>query len=273
MTAKITFWGVRGSIPCPESQFMQYGGHTSCVSVEIGEDLLIFDAGSGLQKLGRSELIKKYKTLHILLSHAHLDHIIGLPFFNPLYNPDYTVNFYAGHLPESETIKTQLQKMLTPPFSPITTDIFRANLQFHAFTAGNDVVINGHKIATHPLNHPGGCTGYRIFSNTRSAVYMTDTEHNVGIVDDGIINFIKNSDVLIYDCMFDDADFHKYIGWGHSTWQQGIKLIEQGNVAKLIPFHYDITASDEYLNNLNESLNKKYGDKVMFSKEGINFII
>jgi phosphoribosyl 1,2-cyclic phosphodiesterase len=124
MTACVTFWGVRGSIPCPEPDFMEYGGHTSCVSVELGEDLLILDAGSGLQKLGRSDLVKRHKTLHLLLSHAHLDHIMGLPFFAPLYDPAYTVHFYARPA-TGETVDGLLKNAHAPVFPCDHRDLSR----------------------------------------------------------------------------------------------------------------------------------------------------
>jgi phosphoribosyl 1,2-cyclic phosphodiesterase len=267
MTARVTFWGVRGSIPCPEPDFMDYGGHTSCVSVELGEDLLILDAGSGLQKLGRSDLVKRYRTIHILLSHAHLDHIMGLPFFAPLYDPAYTVHFYARPA-TGETVDGLLKKMLTPPFSPVTTETFRATLHFHAFGEGESVRVRNHTIATHPLNHPGGSTGYRIPTETGSLCYITDTEHTVGETDEHLVGFIKNSDCLIYDSMFCDTQFTPYIGWGHSTWQEGVRLQEKAGVKTFFLFHYSPDAIDDHLKTLEATLEKTWGHHVRLAKEG-----
>jgi phosphoribosyl 1,2-cyclic phosphodiesterase len=272
MSAHITFWGVRGSTPCPEPEFMEYGGHTSCVSVELGGDLLILDAGSGLQKLGRSDLLKRHKTLHILLSHAHLDHIMGLPFFSPLYDSSYTVHFYASPA-EGETVEGLLKKMLTPPFSPVTTETFRAKLHFHAFRAGETLTVAHHTILTHPLNHPGGSTGYRITSDTGSLSYITDTEHTVGQTDETLAAFIQNSDVFIYDSMLCDTNFTPYIGWGHSTWQEGVRLKEKGNVKTFFIFHHSPEASDSVLNALAHTVEKQYGPDVRLAKEGISVYV
>lgn len=268
MSARVTFWGVRGSIPCPEPEFMHYGGHTSCVSVELGEDLLILDAGSGLQKLGRSDLVKRYKTLHLLLSHAHLDHIMGLPFFAPLYDPAYTVHIYARPA-TGETVDGILKKMLTPPFSPVTTETFRATLQFHGFGDGDTLSIAHHAIATHALNHPGGSTGYRIPTETGSLCYITDTEHTVGETDQGLVRFIQNSDCLIYDSMFCDTNFAPYIGWGHSTWQEGVRLKDKANIKTFFLFHYSPDAVDEDLRDLEMRLETSHGQNVRLAKEGL----
>lgn len=267
MSARVTFWGVRGSIPCPEPAFMDYGGHTSCVSVELGEDLLILDAGSGLQKMGRSDLVKRHKTLYLLLSHAHLDHIMGLPFFAPLYDPSYTVHIYASPA-LGETVDGVLQKMLTPPFSPVTTETFRATLHFHPFGAGEAVNIGQHTIATYPLNHPGGSTGYRIPTETGSLCYITDTEHTVGKTDEGLVRFIQNSDCLIYDSMFCDTNFTPYIGWGHSTWQEGVRLKDKANIKTFFLFHYSPDAVDGDLRDLEMRLETCHGQNVRLAKEG-----
>jgi phosphoribosyl 1,2-cyclic phosphodiesterase len=166
-----------------------------------------------------------------------------------------------------------LKKMLMPPFSPVTTETFRATLHFHAFGEGENVTIGNHIIATHSLNHPGGSTGYRIPTETGSLCYITDTEHTVGETDEHLVGFIKNSDCLIYDSMFCDTNFTPYIGWGHSTWQEGVRLQEKAGVKTFFLFHYSPDAIDAHLKTLEATLEKTWGPQVCLAKEGVSVYV
>lgn len=254
----IKFWGVRGSMPTPGPSTVRYGGHTSCVEIRCDDQLLIFDAGSGLFQLGES--LKNESEINIFLSHTHLDHILGFPFFSPAHSPDNRIRIWAGHLQEEgRNVRDALQQLMSPPLFPLTPDFFQAEISYHDFTAGNPPPCEhlqsaGIEIQTLPLNHPDRATGYRVNFAGRSACYITDIEHVDHQLDIALVEFIKGSDILIYDSTYDDREFENYIGWGHSTWQHGTRLADAAQVKTLVLFHHDYNNSDEVLDRRGEEL-------------------
>ena len=155
---EVQFWGVRGSIACPDPELARYGGNTSCVEVRCGDSLLILDAGTGLRGLGRS-LVAGGEAVRadILLSHCHIDHIIGLPFFAPCHIPTTSLRLWAGHL---SPLATALRQMMSEPLFPIGFESFKAAVELHDFCAGEVLTpAPGVTVRTASLNHPGGATG------------------------------------------------------------------------------------------------------------------
>ena len=134
---RVRFWGVRGSIPCPGPTTIRYGGNTPCIEVRCGERILIFDAGTGLRSLG-IELLKdnKIRDIDIFITHCHLDHVSGLPFFAPFFREDYRVRVWAGNLTPSNSIEHVMRKLMSSPWFPVPMDIFRAKMEFRDFKSG-----------------------------------------------------------------------------------------------------------------------------------------
>ena len=160
---KITFWGVRGTIPTSSAQHIQYGGNTSCIEVNCGGENIILDAGTGIYTLSQEKVINN---AHIFLSHTHIDHIHGLPFCKFLYNDSANFSLYAGNLLPETTIEEVLDRLMSHPLFPITRKSFGANIKFNNFNAGKTINIHNNKsdisIKTLELNHPDKATGYRI---------------------------------------------------------------------------------------------------------------
>lgn len=210
----ITFWGVRGTMPTPGAGTLRYGGHTSCVEMQCGNRTLIFDAGSGLFALG--ETLEQAKELDIFLSHTHIDHIMGFPFFGPAYRDHLHLRMWAGHLkPEGKTLRDTLSRLMSPPLFPLTLDFLKARIDYHDFNAGEPIEAlaeHGIDIQTLALNHPDRATGYRVEFQGKSACYITDIEHVREGLNRDLIAFIKNADVLIYDSTFDDRQFERFVG-------------------------------------------------------------
>lgn len=238
----VRFWGVRGTVACPGPDTLRYGGNTACVELRCGNHRLIFDAGTGLRRLGREwERNGRGLRAHIFLSHTHLDHVIGLPFFRPAYVMDNCFQLWAGHLLRSgQQLQGVLQTVMQPPLFPVPLDILHACIGFHDFDAGDtlypceDVVIR-----TTRLSHPGGATGYRVEYGGRAVCYVTDTEHEEGQRDRRILTLIEGADLVIYDCTYTDEEYPEYRGWGHSTWQEGVRLCEAAGAGRLVAFHHD----------------------------------
>jgi len=265
----VRFWGVRGSIACPGDTHRKYGGNTSCLEVRCGEHLLVFDAGTGLRPLGES--LASVRGLHgdLFLTHTHLDHIVGLPFFAPLYDPSARFRLWAGHLQPHLTLLEALSKFMAAPLFPVPPQIFTGNISFHDFVAGETLEPRpGVRMRTAALNHPNGATGYRIEFDGRAICYVTDTEHVEGAPDQSILNLIRGAQIVIYDCSFTDAEFPKYKSWGHSTWQEGARLCDLAGAGKLVIFHHDPTHDDKAMDKIAKEAAKARPGTVV-AREGL----
>jgi phosphoribosyl 1,2-cyclic phosphodiesterase len=242
----VKFWGVRGSIACPGPRTVRYGGNTSCLEIRCGGRLLIFDAGTGLRDLGVVLSAHGPVDADLFLTHTHFDHICGLPFFAPLYAPGNSVRLAAGHLLPDKDLRDVLVGMMMAPLFPIPPSAFRANVTFVDFRQG-DVLSPGDGIVikTAPLNHPNDATGYRIEYGGRAICYVTDTEHEDGKRDPNIMSLIRDADLVIYDCTYTDDEYPAFKGFGHSTWQEGVRLVEAAGAKTLVIFHHEPGHDDD----------------------------
>ncbi|KAA0969000.1 MBL fold metallo-hydrolase [Aureimonas fodinaquatilis] len=260
---RLTIYGARGSIPSAPDDPSEFGARTSCVSLEISGQLLVFDAGSGLVDLGRKLLQGPHRQILMFLSHAHYDHIIGLPYFAPLYDPAFEVTIHAGHMLDGSTCETVIRDFLRPPFHPVGVEAFRAKLNFVTFRPG-DLLTAGPQvsIATHRLNHPNGAVGYRVSSASQSICYVTDHEHKPGNTDPALEDFVRNADLMVYDTNYTEADMTPYAGYGHSSPQEAIRLCQAANVGRLVLFHHSFKHSDEQLRAIEAEAQKAFRNTV-----------
>jgi phosphoribosyl 1,2-cyclic phosphodiesterase len=249
----IRFWGVRGSIPCPGPETIRYGGNTPCVEMRCGRHLLVFDGGSGLRPLGKTLVASgRPVDLDLFYSHTHFDHIVGLPFFAPAYSAGTRIRVWAGHLKSvGSDIKTVLGQMMTPPLFPIPLDIFAARLDFRDFSAGDTLAPHaGIKLVTAPLNHPDGACGYRVEFGGKVVAYITDTEHRAGSSDPNVLKLMHRADVVIYDSTYTDEEYPRHRGWGHSTWEEGVRLAKEARCKQLVLFHHDPSHTDAMMDQI-----------------------
>lgn len=268
-------YGVRGSYPIAPEKGTEIGGNTPCLLVRSPEHIIIFDAGSGVIKLGK-ELVpeileykkKTKKPFHITLvfTHTHSDHIMGLPFFAPIYIPDVHIHFF-GPANNGMDFEQILRKMVEPQYFPVCMDEFRSTKSFYNITENtiiyfnpdnpepqightsktelvfNDLAIHNMKYYFHPKN---GVYVYRVEWDNKKLVFATDVEEYVG-GDQRLISFSKEADVLIHDAQYSEDQYKSFSGYGHSTFVTACDAAKQADVKKLLLFHHDPNNNDEAL--------------------------
>jgi phosphoribosyl 1,2-cyclic phosphodiesterase len=270
MSFSVRFWGVRGTVACASPQYVQFGGNTSCVQVMAGNEQIILDAGTGIRELGSDFLRKNISKASLLLTHTHWDHINGFPFFIPAFQEGGEFRVMAGHLANQEGgIKNVLAGQMAAPWFPVPIQTMRANLAFEDFRAGEDFSLaEDVRVRTCPLNHPNGASGYRIEHQGQSLCYITDTEHVPGKPDQVVLDLIAGADVVIYDATYSDESFPRYVSWGHSTWQEGIRLCQEAKAKKLIIFHHDPNNDDLIMEKVEKDAQAMW-DSVLVAREGM----
>jgi phosphoribosyl 1,2-cyclic phosphodiesterase len=268
----VQFWGVRGSIPSPGPDTVRYGGNTPCISMQAGDKRLVFDAGTGLHVLGQSWLRQMPLEGHIFFTHSHWDHMQGFPFFTPGFVKGNDFHIYGAIAPDGSTIEQRLNDQMLHPNFPVPLQIMQANLNFYDIRPGQPIHIDDVTVETAPLNHPGEAVGYRVNWRGGAAAYITDTEHFPDRLDDNVLWLSRNADILIYDSTYTDEEYHSpktpKIGWGHSTWQEAVKVAQAANVKTLVIYHHDPAHNDDFLDCVGQQAAEKFPGAIM-AREGM----
>ena len=271
----LTVLGARGSMPREGKDFALYGGSTSCYLIRAGEEEIYLDAGSGIAGTRPND----YSNISILITHMHLDHIIGLPFFSALAHKNRHIDIYAAAR-ENLNIKTAFDRLVTAPFWPITIGDYPAEVKFHDLpsdTFGTDMTTHKFSIgkvsvmATHGT-HPNGSTIFRLTYDGKSVVYATDFEHTPISGCDNLIEFSKDSDFLLYDAQYTEEEYEKHRGYGHSTAEAGLQIAAAANVKRIMFVHHAPWRTDEKIAKLEEKFVNRYGN-VSFAKIGDKIVI
>ena len=265
----ITLWGVRGSIPTTSPNTKQYGGNTSCVEVDADGWLLVLDAGSGIQGLNSSPNVKNSR-IDILLTHLHMDHIQGLGFFGPLFNPACEIHIW-GPAGNSQSLRGRLGRYFSPPLFPvyfrnltcklILHEIGKTNFNVGPFAIQSDYVI-----------HPGPTVGFRIQHQRGVFTYIPDHEFALGCD----LNKVKDrrwlsaselaagADLLVHDAQYTSEEYEAKQGWGHSSMDDTIQFARVNEVKRLLLSHHDPAHSDEQLSSIQNMLKEKNKISVAF---------
>lgn len=264
---KVRFWGVRGSIACPGSGTVRYGGNTSCVEMCVAGRRLIFDGGTGLRVLGQTLLSQMPLEAYMFFTHSHWDHIQGFPFFVPAFVKGNRFKIYGAIAPNGSTIEQRLNDQMLHPNFPVPLQIMGADLSFTDLKVGEEVRIDDILVENALLNHPGEAVGYRINWRGHSVAYVTDTEHFPDRLDENVLWLARNADLMIYDATYTDEEYNSgkasKVGWGHSTWQEAVKAAKAANVKKLVIFHHDPMHSDEFMDRVKEQTAAQFPNSVV----------
>ncbi len=267
---EILFLGTRGSIPIDSSYHMVYGGATTCTMIKANGQYIVFDAGTGFMNISDYLEIdeKSGTTLHLFVSHPHLDHILGLMACNYMFHPSVTIHIY-GKSRDGLTIREQLEKLMVPPIWPVGVNSFSSTVIFH--DVSDEIHINDITIYSIEGNHPGGCSVFRLEYKDSSIVYATDYE----ITEDTIqklIDFSQDASLLICDGQYCDSNIAEKIGFGHSAWQSTVLVAQKASCHRLCITHHDPYSDDIYLTSIDNEL-KKISAEYFLAQKGRSIIL
>ncbi len=248
---RLRMWGVRGSIPTPGPDTVEFGGNTSCYSVEAGGGTLILDGGTGLRVLGLSLLRRMPVEAWMFFSHVHWDHIQGFPFFAPAFVPGNRFHLFGG-ANVSRTLEEILAGQMDHPSFPVLLTDMAATMTFRDLHEGEEVLVGPHhdvRVTTTRGNHPNGVYAFRIEHDGKSIVYITDSEH-YAIVDPKLAKLARGADVLVMDSMYTPEEYAGEVGggpktgWGHATYVAACELARTAEVKRLVLHHHDPMQTD-----------------------------
>jgi len=248
---------------------MRYGGNTSCVEVIAGGHRIVLDSGTGVRDLGKAFVRDDVRDFYLLFTHTHWDHINGIPFFVPAYMADRSIRIMAGHLKDAGGIRSVLSGQMHSPMFPVPMDSMRSKMTFEDFYPGDALTLYPDlRVRTAPLNHPNGAVGYRFEYGGRVFCYVTDTEHVPGTLDRNILGLIEGADLVAYDAMYTEDEFPAKVTWGHSTWNEGVKLCREAGAARLALFHHEPDHDDTFMAKL-EAEAKEEWPHVFAARDGL----
>lgn len=270
---KIQFWGTRGSIPVPGKDTTIYGGNTTCLEITLNSGkTIIIDAGTGIRPLGE-KLLEEGRTenIYLLITHIHWDHLLGFPFFNPIYNPNTKI-FIDGNYNSLKGLKYTFDNKMGDGFFPIKFDDLRAEISYLGQLIKGPLEIDGVIIDSVPLHHPQGGMGFRFREGDKTFVFITDNELRgeswEGRTPDIYAEFSRNADILVHDCQYTPEEIEIRKGWGHSDYDAVYELASKAHVKKLILFHHDPARTDSQV----KAIEKKCTDRALKENSSVEFI-
>lgn len=260
MSLRVRFWGTRGSIPTPGAQTVRYGGNTPCTEIRTDDGwLIILDAGTGIRELGRDLLQRSNGAPikgDIFLTHAHWDHIQGIPFFAPIFGRGNHFTIWGSQSLE-KSVDRVVRDQMSPVVFPVTFEELDASIDFRDLAEGTRTEGTGYEVTSFAVQHPGGALGYRFSEpggNGGALVYVSDNElashPRYGSAPDWrerMVAFVRGAKVLIHDSTYTTDEYDHHRGWGHSTFQDSVELALEAGVGTLVLFHHEPRRTDDQL--------------------------
>ena len=244
----IRCWGARGSIPVSGREYERYGGDTCCVEIRTKDDhIIIIDAGTGIRRLGNRLLAENRHDYTMIFTHTHWDHVMGFPFFKPIYLTDTRIDL-AGCPFTRASFREMIASVMAPPYFPVNFGDIEADIRYQE-TCLETVQIGGMTITPIPISHPNQGRGYRFEEEGRSFIFLTDNElayrHPGGLEYEDYQTFAKNADLLVHDAEYLPEDYLLTRTWGHSVYTDAVRLALDAGVARLGLFHHNQDRTDE----------------------------
>jgi len=260
----IKCWGSRGSIPVSGKEYLKYGGDTTCLEIrsESG-DIIIVDAGTGIRRLGNLLMAEKCFQYNFIFTHAHWDHVMGFPFFKPLYSQHARLQMHRCPF-HSKFVETILSKVMTPPNFPVRYSELKANIIYEDACPAT-FQIGSIQITPIPISHPNSGSGYKFIENGKSFVFLTDNElgyvHRGGLQRKDYTAFCLGADLLFHDAEYTPEEYTESKAWGHSTFTDALELACEAGVKKLGLFHLNQERSDLSMDKIIESCRQRIAEK------------
>jgi len=260
----IKCWGSRGSIPVSGKEYLKYGGDTTCLEIRSKSgDIIIVDAGTGIRRLGNLLRKEKRYQFNFIFTHAHWDHVMGFPFFKPLYFQQAQLQMHRCPF-HSKFVETILTKVMTPPNFPVRYADLKAKI-FYEDACPFEFEIGSIKITPIPISHPNSGSGYKFVENGKSFVFLTDNElgyiHPGGLPRKDYVEFCTGADLLIHDAEYTPTEYKKTKAWGHSIFTEALDLALEAGVKKLGLFHLNQERSDMAVDKIVESCRQRLAEK------------
>jgi phosphoribosyl 1,2-cyclic phosphodiesterase len=260
----IKIWGSRGSIPVSGRKYLKYGGDTTCLEIRTkSDDIIVVDAGTGIRRLGNRLKRAECENLNFLFTHAHWDHLMGFPFFKPLYFKSTRIQMHRCPF-QSKFVDIILSKLMAPPNFPVKYADITAELSYpDAYP--QDFEIGSVTVVPIALNHPNGGSGYKFIEDGRSFVFLTDNElgyvHPGGLAFGDYLEFAEGADLLIHDAEYTPAEYKKFIDWGHSVYTDTLELAQKAGVKKLGLFHLNQERTDQQMDEIVKDCRERIAEK------------
>jgi phosphoribosyl 1,2-cyclic phosphodiesterase len=252
---RLTIWGCRGSVPTPGRETVGYGGDTSCIEVELdGETVLVLDAGTGIRRLGHEFVRRGIRTIHLCLTHLHLDHLEGLRFFEPLWDPSVELDIWGPPSPVM-SLRERIARSFSPPLFPLDFADVPARITFHD-TPRTPWPIGAASVVAAFVVHPGPTVGYRIETAGTVLAYLPDHEPALAGIDGRSTDWIsgaaiaEDADVLVHDAQYSEEEYVERIGWGHSSVADAVAFARAVRARQLVLFHHEPRHTDASLERL-----------------------
>ena len=267
---KIKCWGSRGSIPVSGKQYLTYGGDTTCLEIRTkSDDIIIVDAGTGIRRLGNQLMAEQRYDYHFIFTHAHWDHIMGFPFFKPLYAPQAKLLMHKCPF-HSKFVEAILSRVMTPPNFPVRYSDLKAAVTYE-IACPTPFSIGSMEVRPIPLSHPNGGSGYKFIEDGKAFVFLTDNElgfiHPGGLAFDEYLQFAADADLLFHDAEYTPEEYKIYKQWGHSVYTDLLELAYKANAKKVGMFHLNQERSDDAMDQIVSKCKKQVAAK------GYNFDI